>query len=106
MPVSGGALAEALAGAAAVAAYTSNALTDAALAGTALLAGAPGAMAWPVAGQGLAAVPSLGDRTSWSARLAWCQWRHAEMQAGEAWEALAGAMEPGSGWTPADDFCF
>jgi hypothetical protein len=95
-----GTLEEALAGAAAVAAYNSNSLTDAALAGVPCLAGDVGAMAWPVVGRGLLDVPALETRSSWSARLAWCQWRDEEIADGSAWEVLAGCMEPGSGWSP------
>lgn len=93
-------LAEALAGAAVAAAYNSNSLTDAALAGVPVIAADAGAMAWPVAGQGLDAAPAIQRPFVWAERLAWCQWRHEEMASGAAWEALRTAMEPGSGWSP------
>ena len=89
-----GSLDDALAGAAAVASYNSNSLTDAALAGVPLLAGDKGAMAWSIAGQGLDAEPALGDRIPWCYRLAWCQWLPEEIASGAAWDALRTVMEP------------
>lgn len=92
--VSQGALADALSGAAVVAAWNSNGLTDAALAGIPLIAGDEGAMAWPIAGQGLESEPTLGPRRPWAHRMAWTQWLPEEIESGEAWEAVRTAMAP------------
>jgi hypothetical protein len=94
MRVKRGSLTAALAGACAVAAYNSNSLTDAALAGVCILAGDGGAMAWPVAGRGLDSFPKLRSRSAWMNRLAWCQWRDEEIESGKAWEAVVTAMDP------------
>lgn len=97
MPVFLGDLNLALARASAVAAFNSNSLTDAALAGVPVLAEDHGAMAWPVAGRGLDSVPALADRTAWTSALAWTQWTPQQIASGEAWEALATCRDPGSG---------
>lgn len=90
-----------LAGAAVAAAYNSNALTDAVLAGVPVVAGDRGAMAWPVARQKFADHPeSAGNVFEWAARLAWCQWLPEEIADGTAWEALKSCIEPDSGWSP------
>jgi len=91
----GGSLEDAFEHADCVAAYNSNALTDAALAGIPVIAADKGAMVWPIAGQGLDDRPRLfrtdkgGSRSAWAHRLAWCQWSLDEMASGAAWEALA-----------------
>lgn len=91
-----GTLAEALDGAAAAVAWNSNSLTDAALAGVPVIACDPGAMVWPIAGQGashgVGADPRLRGREAWAHRLAWCQWREDEIENGTAWEAVKAAM--------------
>lgn len=95
--VHGGTLDEELERAAAVVAWNSNSLTDAALAGVPLIAGDPGAMTWPLGGRNLGDPPALADRTRWSHRMAWTQWLPDEIASGAAWEVLATAFEPGSG---------
>lgn len=94
-----GTLDEALANAAAVIAWNSNSLTDAALAGVPLIAGDPGAMAWPLGGRNLGDTPALADRTRWSHRMAWTQWLPAEVERGAAVEAVMTAFEPGAGFS-------
>jgi hypothetical protein len=94
MTVHDGELEEALQGAACVAGWNSNALTDAVLAGVPVTAMDPGAMAWPVAGHGFDEPPALRDRGPWAHRMAWTQWTPAEIASGAAWEAVATAMEP------------
>jgi hypothetical protein len=87
-----------LAKAGAVAAFNSNSLTDAALAGLPLMAGDPGAMTWPIAGHRLRDEPRLGGRGRWAARLAWTQWLPEELESGAAWEAARLAFEPTDGF--------
>lgn len=102
IPILEGSFEEALAGARCVAAYNSNALTGAALAGVPILAEDPGAMAWPVAGHGLESVPQLQQRESWAHRLAWTQWRDEEIADGTAWDLVRDAMDPdGARWAAA-----
>lgn len=96
IPTLAGDLQQALGGAALALAWNSNSLTDAVLAGVPVLAGEPGAMAWPVAGRGLTGDPHvawlrLGQRESWADRLAWCQWRMPEIASGAAWDAVGPA---------------
>jgi hypothetical protein len=81
----------ALMGAEVAISWNSNALTDAALAGVPLVAGDPGAMAWRIAGQGLGTLPALRERQRWAHDLAWCQWGAAELESGQAWEAVGPA---------------
>jgi len=91
----GGSLEDAFEHADCVAAYNSNAPTEAAMAGIPVIAGDEGAMVWPIAGQGLDDRPRLfrtnrgGSRSAWAHRMAWRQWSLDEMASGEAWEALA-----------------
>ncbi|HSH41803.1 MAG TPA: hypothetical protein VK973_06730 [Arenicellales bacterium] len=87
-----GSLDEALAGAVVAVAWNSNSLTEAALAGVRVIACDPGAMVWPIAGQGMDADPCLRGREAWAHRLAWCQWARAEIENGAAWEAVKAAM--------------
>lgn len=87
-----GELDEALSGAGLAVAYNSNSAVDAVLAGTPTLVCDAGAMAWPVAGHGLEAVPFDGDRQGWANRLAWCQWLPREIESGEAWDNLKEVM--------------
>lgn len=83
----GGTLQEALAGAICAIAYNSNSLVDAALAGVPVWAWDKGSMAWPLSGKGMAV-----DRGRWAARLAWCQWSHAEICDGTALRSVMGAI--------------
>lgn len=85
-------LADDLAGAIVCAAYSSNALTEAALAGVPIYAGSVGAMAWPVSAQNFHKEPEMPDRTAWANRLAWCQWAEAEISDGTAWAVVRDAL--------------
>lgn len=96
-----GSLDEALSAARVAMAWNSNALTDAALAGVPVIAGHHGAMAWPIAGQGLdcdAPGPPLLGRDRWAHRLAYCQWSETEVADGTAWSSVRTAMEGGQPW--------
>lgn len=90
-------LAEALAEAAVVAAWNSNSLTDAALAGVSLVAGDSGAMTWPLAGHGLDTPARLAPREPWAHRLAWTQWTPEEIESGAAWEVVRTALARDAG---------
>lgn len=96
-PVIGGTLDEVLAGAAAVIAWNSNSLTDAALAGVPLVIGDRGAMTWPLGGDAIAG-PRLADREAWSHRVAFSQWLPDEIASGLAWDHLRRILtEDGAG---------
>jgi hypothetical protein len=84
----GGPLAMALARAAVVITFNSNAGVDAVLAGVPTIACDAGSMVWSIAGQGLQAAPPRPDRDAWCARIAWRQWTRAEIESGEAWDFL------------------
>lgn len=84
-----GPLDQALAGAAAVIAWNSNSLVDAALAGVPVIAGDRGSMAWPVAAHGIGDPLYRPSRTQWLHDLAYCQWTHDEIASGEAWAHLS-----------------
>lgn len=81
-----GTLEDALAGAAVVVTMNSNTGVDAALAGVPTIVSDPGAMAWPVAAQGLDAELITPDRTDWLRGMAWKQFTLDEITTGEAWE--------------------
>lgn len=88
IPLAEGDLDEVLARASLVAAYNSNSLTDAVMAGVHVLAGDCGAMAWPVAKyRGLEALdrPRTVNREAWAHRMAWTQWLPNELADGTAW---------------------
>lgn len=91
-----GTLDEVLADAAAVIAWNSNSLTDAALAGVPLVAGDRGAMTWPIAGDAIAG-PRLGDREPWAHRAAFAQWLPDEIASGLAWSHVREALDPAKG---------
>lgn len=82
------ALSEDLAHAAVAVTYNSTSGVDAALAGVPVIACDEGSMAWPVAAHGLDADLVTPDRAGWCNRLAWSQWRIAEIEDGSAWDAL------------------
>lgn len=88
VPVMGGSLDEALAGARVAVTFNSNAGVDAALAGVPVIATDEGSMARRVAAHGFDDDLITPDRGEWLARLAWCQWTVDEMRAGDAWDAL------------------
>lgn len=103
-PVIGGSLDEVLAGAAAVIAWNSNSLTDAALAGLPLLIGDKGAMTWAIGGRfdifdpaPHVEGPTLLDRGAWSHRIAFAQWLPEEIASGLAWEHVREAFTPAGG---------
>lgn len=100
-------IAEALAPISLAAAWNSNGLTDAVLAGVPVIAGDAGAMAWPIAAHGFGRGPAgwFGQdfeaaRRGWCARLAWCQFTHDDLESGDAWDAVRQVML-GGGWRPA-----
>lgn len=82
--------------AAAVYAYNSNSLTDAAMAGVPITCGDRGAVTWMIGGQGLEAAPKLDDRTEWLHRMAWRQWLPSEIECGDAWAAISNARQEGN----------
>lgn len=88
VPVLGGTLEDALAGAALVVTFNSNTAVDAVLAGAPAVANDIGSMAWPVTTHRIDEAPIRPDRTEWAARLSWCQWSLAEMRSGECWAAV------------------
>lgn len=99
-----GSLDDALAGAACVVTYNSNAGVDAALAGIPVIACDEGSMALPVAARGLHADLMTPDRDDWCTRLAWRQWTIDEISSGIAWDhvkqvlpSLVKAQEPDRG---------
>lgn len=92
VPVQAGTLHEAMAGAAFVVTWSSNSGVDAVLNGVPVVAMDRGSMAWDVAAHGLESAGITPDRTRWAHRLAWCQWRISEIQAGSAWEHLKAGM--------------
>lgn len=75
----------AIAGAALVVTFNSNAGVDAVVAGTPAMAADRGSMAWPVTTHRADEEPIRPDRRAWAARLAWCQWSLDEMRSGECW---------------------
>ncbi len=95
-PVAEGTLDEVLGRAAFVAAWNSNSLTDAVVAGLPILIGDRGAMTWPIGGT-FDAGPRLADREVWSHRIAFAQWLPDEIASGLAWSHLREALlgEPG-----------
>lgn len=93
LPLADGDLAAVLEIAGRVVVFNSNSATDAVLAGVPTVTIDPGAMAWPVAGQGLNETVSP-DRTQWCNELAWTQWAPEEIRRGDAWEHIGkGALE-------------
>ena len=88
IPTIGGTLSEAVAGAAVVVTFNSNAGVEAVFAGTPTIAVDCGSMAWPVTAHALDAEPERPDRTAWAAELAWKQWRLDELASGECWERV------------------
>lgn len=88
VPVIGGSLAQALAGAGLAVTFNSNAGVEAVLAGVPTLAADIGSMAWPVASHGVEEGQRRPPREAWAARLAWCQWTHAEIESGACWARI------------------
>lgn len=78
-----------IAGAMVVAAYNSNSLTDAVLAGKQIIAADIGAMTWPIA--------NGASRQEWAHRMAWTQWDINELRSGKAWEHILNARN-GKAW--------
>jgi hypothetical protein len=87
IPVIGGTLHEAMAGAGLVMTYNSNTGVDAAMFGRPVIAMDRGSMAWDVAGHQVTEIVTP-DRTAWAHNLAYCQWSMDEIARGEAWEHL------------------
>ena len=90
--ISEGPLAADLAGAAVAVTFNSTVGVDAALAGVPVVAMDEGSMAWPVAAHQVSQHSLLEqpepDREEWGERLAYTQWAHAEISAGDAWARL------------------
>ena len=93
-------LAHDLARASVVVTFNSTVGVDAILAGVPTIALDEGSMAWPVAAHELTESTLLDghepNRQRWAERLAYTQWNHAEIEAGEAWAHLQGG--PGRVW--------
>lgn len=85
-----GSLDEALANAAVVITYNSNAAVDAVMAGVPAIAVDRGSMAWDVASHDLESPLYVGDRDDWGRRLAYSQWLPDEISNGAAWAHLRG----------------
>jgi hypothetical protein len=87
IPVIGGTLATAMAGAGVVMTFNSNTGVEAALFGRPVVAMDRGSMAWDVAGHQVTEIVTP-DRSSWAARLAWCQFSRDEIETGYCQEAI------------------
>ena len=83
-----GDLQDAIAGAALVITYNSNAGVDAMLGGRPVVALDEGSMVYEIAGHSACEVVNP-DRTEWAHALAWKQWTKDEMRSGECWEAVS-----------------
>jgi hypothetical protein len=81
-------LAEALRGVDLVVTYNSNSAVDAVLRGIPAVAADEGSMARAVTTRSVREAPWTGDRRSWAAQLAWCQWLPEELSSGAFWEHL------------------
>ncbi len=68
--------------------FNSTSGVDALLSGVPVMAADQGSMAWPLATHAFTEKPIRPDRTAWAHRLAWANWSPAEIENGEAWEAL------------------
>lgn len=79
-------LPQALDSAGLVVTYNSNSGVDAVLAGVPTYAADPGSMVWDVSSRNF--LPITPDRVTWSQRMAFTQWLPAEIENGDAWEAL------------------
>lgn len=86
-------LADDLAGAGLVVTFNSTTGIEAVLAGVPTITMDRGAMAWPVSSHSLTEPIFAGDRREWCNRLAWAQWRDAEIEDGTAWEAVRTCMD-------------
>jgi hypothetical protein len=83
-----GTLADALAGAAVVVTFNSNAGVDALLAGKPTVALDAGSMVYPIAANELV-IPDAPSRDQWANDLAWCQFNQDEIRSGFAWECAS-----------------
>lgn len=90
--IAGGTLADALSEAACVVTYNSNSGVDAVLAGIPAVTYDEGAMAWDVTSHHALQELVMPDRNEWFRRMAWTQWSMPEIERGEAWEVVKGAM--------------
>lgn len=72
--------------------FNSNSGVDAVLAGVPTVAHDEGSMAWSVSSHSVDERLVMPDRLAWAHRLAWRQWRTAEIAAGLAWPHVRGAL--------------
>lgn len=90
--LSDGTLDDALSRASMAAAWNSNALVDAVLAGVPVWAADERSMAWSVASRD-PALRAYPDREQWLCRMSYCQWTFAEFADGTTWEHLKDGAE-------------
>lgn len=88
LPVLGGTLQAAIAGASVVVTYNSNSGVDAVLAGVPAVTMDEGAMAYEVTSHNPCGQVFKPDRTAWAYNMAFAQWLPAEVASGVAWDAL------------------
>jgi hypothetical protein len=83
-----GSLQAALAGAALVVTFNSNAGVESVIAGVPTVTADEGSMAWPVTSHSATEEPIRPDRSEWASDLAWKQWTQAEIVSGECWAVV------------------